>query len=185
MKKNKFIFTIILVMILVTFVYVFGFSSNVAFAQRSLLKELRDFQVIIQKQNVQLFTFNIILLLVIIATFLTGSNRRSRYYLSNVISVSTLSVSLAAFAIFNIIPLPGYIKKYKQILTINPEEIRRMQLDNYLTPTTTMYVFGIVISVIFLILAIYLAVSLVLKMRSQKIYLQEREEVLSNAIWKI
>lgn len=181
MKKNKFIFTTVLVMILVTFVYVFGFSSNVAFAQQSFLKELADFQKVIQKQNIRLFTFTIILLLIFIGTIMTGSNRRARYYLSNVISVSVLSVSLTAFSIFNIIPLFGYITKYKHILTIDPEEIKTMQTMYYLNPTTTMYVIGIVISVIYLALAIYLAVYLVLKMRNQKLYLEERNEVLSNA----
>lgn len=184
MKKNKLIFTTTLILLLTTLVYVLGFASNVSYGNLEITysTDLAKFNEVIQKFNSNIYKFVMGLFIVLVACYVTNSHNRTRYYLSNVISVSLMSASLAVFAIVNVIPLPGYIKTYTQILIDNPEEIERMKRISSLIDTNFFYYFGIVLSVLMLALAVYLVVYLVLKMKNQKAYLQQRDEVLSNAV---
>ena len=184
MKKNKLIFTTTLILLLTTLVYVLGFASNVSYGNLEITysTDLAKFNEVIQKFNSNMYKFLIGLFIVLVGCYVTNSHNRTRYYLSNVISVSLMSASLAVFAIVNVIPLPGYIKTYTQILIDNPEEIERMKRISSLIDTNFFYYFGIVLSVLMLALAVYLVVYLVLKMKNQKAYLQQRDEVLSNAV---
>lgn len=184
MKKNKLIFTTTLILLVATLVYILGFSSNVSYANEefTFVQELADFNVLVQKFNSLIYKLMFVLFIALIGCYATNSHNRKRYGLSNVISVGIMSGSLAVFAIVNIIPLPGFIKTYSQILIDHPEEIERMQRISSLNPTTAFYKVGIAISIILLAYAIFMVVFVVLKMKNQKVYLQQRDEVLSNAI---
>lgn len=184
MKKNKNLFIIIFITLLIGFVYVLGFSSNVSYgnADVTFAQELADFNAKVQPFNNLIFYGLIILLLILLGCILTNSHNRKKYELANIISVGVMAGGMTIFAIVNLVSLPSFITQYKAILVSIPEEIERMNRISSLIPTINFYIAGIIISVAMLSLAIYTTIFLVLKLKNQKEYLAIRNEVLANEI---
>lgn len=188
MKKNNQIFIPVIILLVAILVYVLGFSSNLAYANKSFILEVEDYPIfdfnqIVQPFNNILFIGIIILFLMLLAVYMTNSHSRTRYLKSNVISISILSGGLIVFAIINFVKLPSLIQGYNALLDnpSNKEELIRLATIYNLIPNNMMYYIGLVLATISLLYAIFMIYSLIVRMKKQKVYLDLRSEVLANA----
>ncbi|MGI6781226.1 MAG: hypothetical protein ACOX56_00065 [Acholeplasmataceae bacterium] len=186
MKTKKQIFIPVLVLLVLILIYALGFSSNVAYTNKDFILSrsdyaMADFNAKSQKMNNLLFYYTIVLFLMLLAVYAVQSHKRTKYLLSNVITISILSAGMVGFALINFIKLPGFIAEYNKILTDHPEQIEISQRISSLIPTKGMYYFGLVLSVVSLLYAILMIILLILKMKHQKEYIAKRNEVLANA----
>lgn len=186
MKKNNKIFILAMVILFLILIYTLGFSSNVAYANKDFILSrddypISDFNDTMQSFNDLLFSITIILFLVLIAVYITQSHKRTKYLTSNVVSISVLSGGLILFSLINFIKLPGFIAKYSQLLIDHPEQFERSKRISSLMPNNNMYYFGIVLSIVSLLYAIFMILFLVKRMKNQKEYIARRNEVLANA----
>lgn len=186
MKKNNKIFILAIIILFLILIYTLGFSSNVAYANKDFILSrddypISDFNDIIQVFNNLLFNITIVLFLSLIAVYITQSHKRTKYLISNLVTISVLSGGLILFSLVNFIKLPGFIAKYNQLLIDHPEQFERSKRVSSLIPNTNMYYFGLILSVISLLYAIFMILSLIKRMKKQREYIAKRNEVLANA----
>lgn len=186
MKKNKKIFIPVIILLVAILVYTLGFSSNLAYANKSFILYPKDYAISdfndkIQKFNNLIFYFTIILFLMLISIFLTNGHSRTKYLKVNVVTISVLSGGMIVFSIINFIKLPGYIKEYSELLVNHSEQFETSARIYSLIPNNNMYYLGLILATISLLYAIFMIISLVKRMKYQNQYIQKRNEVLANA----
>jgi len=187
MKKNNKIFLPVIIILIFTLIYALGFSSNVAYANRDFILRSADYPIDafnseIQPFNNLLFYMCIVMFILTIFVYTTESHKRTKLLNSNVITISLLSGTMIIFSLINFLKLPGFISKYSLLLKNHEEEFIRMKRVSSLMPNNNMYYFGLILSAISLIYAIFMIVSLVRRMKRQKEYIAKRNEVLANAL---
>lgn len=190
MKKNNKIFLPVIIILIFTLIYALGFSSNVAYANRDFILRSADYPIDafnseIQPFNNLLFYMCIVMFILTIFVYTTESHKRTKLLNSNVITISLLSGTMIIFSLINFLKLPGFISKYSLLLKNHEEEFIRMKRVSSLMPNNNMYYFGLILSAISLIYAIFMIVSLVRRMKRQKEYIAKRNEVLANALWEV
>lgn len=188
MEKNKKIFIPVLILLIAILIYSLGFSSNLAYANKSFILEVEDYPIYefnmkVQPFNNLIFYFTIVLFLMLISVFIVNGHNRTKYLKSNVVTISVLSGGLIVFAIINFIKLPVFIKGYNELLSnsSNYDELLRLQRVYNLIPNNSIYYIGLFLSTISLLYAIFMIINLINRMNKQRQYIMMREEVLNNA----
>lgn len=190
MKKNSKIYIPIIVLFIAMLVYALGFSSNLAYANEDYILYPADYPIAefnrkIQPFNNVIFYMIIGLFLLLAFVYLTNSHKRTKFLVSNIISVSILAAGMTVFSLVNFIKLPQLIKEYSALLANHPDQFERSNNIYSLIPSNFMYIVGLVLASISLLYAIFMIINLVFRMKHQKAYIAERDEVLASAKWKV